>query len=139
MSHHGFDAGGWYIGAVADDAPGSTPIAPGNTSTTTTPGELRARWRRYMWVDQPYAAPVTPVPDSITMRQARLALLGAGMLASVSAAIDALASPAKEAAQIEWEYSHEVARNNGLVQTLAPALGLSGAQLDQLFITAATL
>ena len=79
------------------------------------------------------------VPEKVTMRQARLALLGAGLLPSVDAAIDSLPEPTKSAARIEWEYSGEVWRDKALVQALAPALGLTDAQLDQLFITAATL
>lgn len=76
------------------------------------------------------------VPQAVTMRQARLALLGAGRLADVAAAINSLPSPQKEAAQIEWEYSQEVQRDKPLVLALAPALGLSESQLDALFIAA---
>lgn len=79
------------------------------------------------------------VPISVTMRQARLALLGAGLLASVDSAIAAMPSPQKEAAQIEWEYSAEVHRNKALVQSLGPALGLTDAQIDTLFINASKL
>lgn len=87
----------------------------------------------------PYVAPPTPVPTAVTMRQARLALLGAGLLDDVEAAINSLPSPQKEAARIEWDYSSEVQRYNGFVSTLAPMLGLDDAALDQMFITAATL
>lgn len=79
------------------------------------------------------------VPASITMRQARLALLGAGLLASVDAAIDSLPSPQKEAARIEWEYATEVQRSSGLVPMMVVALGLDDAALDALFIEAAAL
>lgn len=79
------------------------------------------------------------VPTSVTMRQARLALLGAGLLASVDAAIASLPSPQKEAAQIEWDYSSSVERNRPFVLTLGAAFGLSSAQLDALFIAAAAL
>lgn len=85
------------------------------------------------------AAAVPVVPQSVTMRQARLALLAAGKLAAVEAAIASLPSPQKEAAQIEWEFSSVVDRNRPLVQTLGPALGLSEAELDALFIQAAQL
>jgi len=88
-------------------------------------------------VDPPAPEPV--VPSRVTMRQARLALLGAGLLDNVTTAIAALPSPQKEAAQIEWEYSQEVHRDKQLVLILAPALGLNEAQLDQLFTQAATL
>ena len=76
---------------------------------------------------------------SVSMRQARLALLQAGKLADVDAAIAALPSPEKEAAQIEWEYAAEVKRTSKLVQSLTPALGLYEAEMDGLFKLAATL
>lgn len=82
---------------------------------------------------------VITVPESVTMRQARLALLGAGLLANVDTAINSLASPAKEQARIEWDYSSDVQRHRSLVSTLGAALGLTEAQLDALFIKAATL
>lgn len=78
-------------------------------------------------------------PKVVTMRQARLALLGAGLLAGVDAAIAALSSPTKEAATIEWEYAATVERNSALVTTLAGALELDDGTLDALFATAATL
>ena len=91
---------------------------------------------------QPFEAPTPapgPVPSSVTMRQARLALLGAGLLVSVDAAIDSLPSPQKEAARIEWEYATEVQRSSGLVPMMGAALGLDDAALDALFIEAAVL
>lgn len=87
----------------------------------------------------PYVAPPTPVPEAVSMRQARLALLGAGLLSQVDAAIASLPSPQKEAAAIEWEYAQEVQRHNGLVPAMAQALGMTEAQLDDLFMQAATL
>ena len=89
------------------------------------------------YVPPPPAPPYVPV--AVTMRQARLALLGAGLLDDVDAAIEALPSPHKEAARIEWEYSQEVRRHNGFVSMLAPVLGLTDAQTDALFIGAAAL
>lgn len=85
-------------------------------------------------------APSDPFPQVVTMRQARLALLAIGKLAHVATAIAAIPDPMqRQAAQIEWEYSATVERNRPFVQMLAPALGLSSAQLDQLFIEAAKL
>lgn len=86
----------------------------------------------------PPAPPV--VPQAITMRQARLALLGAGKLAGVDAAIAAIPDQAtKQAAQIEWEFSNELQRHNPFVLMLAPALGLTSAQVDALFIAGQAL
>lgn len=86
-----------------------------------------------------YVPPPSDVPQTVTMRQARLALLAAGKLAAVAAAIAALTSPEKEAAQIEWEYSQTVDRNRPFVLLLGAALGLSDVQLDALFVQAAAL
>ena len=83
--------------------------------------------------------PPVLIPSRVSMRQARLALLSAGLLSQVNAAIDALPSPDKEAAQIQWEYSQEVNRNEPLVTHLANALNLTEAQLDDLFLKASTL
>jgi hypothetical protein len=75
----------------------------------------------------------------VSMRQARLALLQIGKLQDVDAAIAALPSPDKEQAQIEWEYATEVTRDSALMQQLATAIGLTEADLDSLFTTAAGL
>lgn len=80
-----------------------------------------------------------PIPRTVTMRQARLALLGVGMLPAVETAINALPEPQKSAARIEWDYSSEVRRDQPLVMMLAPALGLTAAQIDNLFLQASTL
>jgi hypothetical protein len=87
----------------------------------------------------PAPAPPVPVPESVTMRQARLALHAAGLLSGVDAAIASMQEPAKTAAAIEWEYASAVERNAGLVPAMAAALGMSEADIDDLFITAATL
>lgn len=84
-------------------------------------------------------APLVVVPQSVTMRQARLALLAQGLLSNVDTVINALPEPDKSAAAIEWEYSQTVERNRPFVLTLGAALGLDSAGLDSLFTLAATL
>lgn len=78
---------------------------------------------------------IAGVPQSVTMRQARLALLGAGLLDTVEAAV----AGAGPAAAIEWEYAQEVQRSSGLVPAMATALGMTDVQIDALFVTASTL
>ncbi len=56
---------------------------------------------------QPELPPVNPVPQTVSMRQARLALYGAGLLDDVEAAV---ASSTKDV-QIEWEFSSELRRD----------------------------
>ena len=78
---------------------------------------------------------VDGVPQTVTMRQARLALLASGLLDDVTAAV----AGAGQAAQIEWEYASDVGRNATLIQSLAGVMGLTDEQLDGLFVLAATL
>lgn len=87
----------------------------------------------------PAPVPAPQVPKSVTMQKARRALRQAGLIAAVEAAIDAMPSPQREFARDEWEYSGEVHRDRGLVLNMGTALGLSSAQLDALFISAAAL
>lgn len=89
-------------------------------------------------VVDPFVPPVE-IPQKVTMRQARLALLSAGLLNLVESSIEALQEPLKTQVRIEWEYSAVVERNSALVQQMAQSLGLTGEQLDQLFLQANTL
>ena len=97
------------------------------------------------WVDEGNtpepADPIVPVvPQSVTMRQARLALLGVALLDDVDAGIAAIPDPVQRtAAQIEWEYATVIERNSPLVQSLAAGLGLTAADIDDLLTLAATL
>lgn len=80
------------------------------------------------------------VPLVVTRRQARQALLMAGLLANVQPAIDALEDPMQRGmAQIEWDDSQEFTRDRPLLIQLASALGLDEVALDNLFITAGGL
>ena len=65
----------------------------------------------------------------VSMRQARLALLGADLLDIVETAIQAT----DKAVQIEWEYATEVRRDSPLVVSLSQSLGLTEEMLDNLF------
>ena len=71
----------------------------------------------------------------ITPRQARLALLDAGLLD----AVEAYVATQPRAVQLEWEYASEIRRDNALLSTAATALGMTSEQLQALFTQAATL
>lgn len=81
----------------------------------------------------------TRKPKVLTMRQARLALLNAGLLATVSDAISILPGAEGDAARIEWEFAQEVRRDNALFGSMATVLGLTDEQVDALFVTGAGL
>lgn len=94
--------------------------------------------------DNPPPTPEVPepepsVPSSVTMRQARLALLAAGKLQAVADAIAGLPSPQREAAQIEWEFASTVERGSAFLESLATLLELSSDDLDELFTAAVQL
>lgn len=73
------------------------------------------------------------VPLAVSPFQAKAALLNAGLLASVEAAI-AQASPV---AQLAWTDAVEFRRDSATVATMAQALGLSSSAVDDLFRYAA--
>ena len=83
--------------------------------------------------------PTPTVPQVVTMRQTRLALLSIGLLDQVEPAIDAMDEPARTVAKIEWDYSSEVHRDNPFVNSLGEMLGLDSGSIDALFATAALI
>ena len=76
----------------------------------------------------------TPVPQQVTMRQARLELLKRALLDDVEAVITA----AGREAQIQWEYASVVERSNPVV-AIVQQQGMTDAQIDDLFREAAKL
>lgn len=129
-----FDTSDWDCYPVQDTP---QPEAPGKVAVRIMPVQIDGVWyEQWQLVD----APPSPVPQSVEMAQARLALLQAGLLSQVDAAIDAIPEAAqREAARVEWEYRTIVRRDSQLVVSLGAALGLTGEQIDELFRQAAGL
>lgn len=83
------------------------------------------------------------VPSQITNAQARYVLMqtpspvnqGKTLFDDVNSAIIA----AGGVDQMAWEYANTLSRDSSLVGTLSSSLGLTSAQVDSLFITAATI
>lgn len=78
--------------------------------------------------------PIIIVPNSITMRQARLYLLSLELLDDVEILVSQ-----NKAWQIEWEYASEVQRTNQLIPALQESLALTDEQVDTIFIEASKL
>lgn len=85
------------------------------------------------------AASKPDVPQSVTMLQARLALQSVELLERANATIAALPGKDGESARTYWEFANNVLRDNPLVALLSANLGLTDAQIDQLFIDASSL
>ena len=88
------------------------------------------------WDGTKFTSPVIPaaVPQEVTLAQARAALMAAGLFTKVDSYVK---GSGNALAQMAWEYTNMVDRKGALVVALAPALGLTDAQLDQLFTAAA--
>lgn len=116
--------GVYYDGDKANPQDQEVPQRPDTNHT----------WDGNAWVPAPL-----PVPDVVTMRQARLALLQAGLLARVNTAVANMPGTAGDTARIEWGFSSIVERNHPFVQSLGGVLNLNEEQLDDLFRQAAAL
>lgn len=87
--------------------------------------------------DGSFARPpaVVVVPAAISAVQARLALNRAGLREAAETAI----AQADQDVRDLWEYAATLHRDHPVLRALAAAVGLTDAQLDDLFIQAATL
>jgi hypothetical protein len=80
------------------------------------------------------------VPQTVTPRQIRIALVMSGIsLSTIEAMIDSLPEPDRSITKITWEYSVEFQRNNPLLNAIAPIFGFTQQQIDELFQLASTL
>lgn len=79
------------------------------------------------------------VPKEVTMRQAQLALLGAGLLDLVEEAIAKIPGDEGRAARITWNKASTVVRNDPLIAQLQGVLKLTDLDVDNLFIAARKL
>ena len=75
------------------------------------------------------------VPPTVTPCQFRLALNKTGLRAQVEAAVNA----ADQDTQDLWHYGSVIERGNPQLNAMATQLGITQAQVDQLFILAETL
>ena len=73
---------------------------------------------------------VLPVPQEVTIFQARAALRAAGLFTAAEAGVMALNDPEATDA---WARASVVTRTSALVNSLGPQLGLTDQQIDDLF------
>ncbi|MDD0817217.1 hypothetical protein PSQ39_21460 [Curvibacter sp. HBC28] len=125
-------------GQVANVAEAEEALAPNWVKTDTAgPGWLYDEATGALSAPLP-AAPA--IPQAVSMRQAKRALLAAGLLDAADLAIVSIPDDtARRAAQIDWTTSTEVRRDWPLVAAIAQALSLTDEQIDALFVSASQL
>ena len=79
--------------------------------------------------------PADQIPMSVTRFQARAALLLAGLLDDAEAAI----AQANPLSRIAWEHANVYRRDSPTLISIGQRLGLSEADMDELFKTAASI
>lgn len=85
-------------------------------------------------------SPVIEVPQEVTPRQMRVALIVSGTsIASIETMIAALPEPDQSIVRTTWEYSTAFERENPILNSMAGGLGLTQTDVDNLFILADTL
>jgi len=83
----------------------------------------------------PYVAPPATVPLAVNAMQAKVALSRAGLLSSVQAWVNSQDAET----QLIWASAQSFNRSSTLIGNAAAALGLSSAQVDALFVSAAAI
>ena len=153
LIYHYHPVTGVFLGqSLADES----PLEPGvflvpAYATATPPPETGngeyACWENDAWsvkieetIDpDPEPEEELSVPVSITPRQGMIMLSRAGLLAPVNAAIDAIGGQSGEEARIDFERATEWRRDWPLLNAIAGGIGLTSAQVDDLFIAASQI
>ena len=87
-------------------------------------------------VDAKLLPPIITVPQDVTLAQARAALMAANLFTKVDTFVK---GSGNALAIMAWEYTNTVSRTGSLVKLLAPQLGMTDTDLDNLFIAAAKI
>ena len=128
------DENGFHTGE-ADVLPEGAPlITDAPSADLVKPKRVNGKW---VEGEDPDVIAAALVPKSVSPFQARAALLGAGLLDEVEAVMAAEETP--RLTKLAWNTAQEFLRDSPTVLSMGAALGLDSAQLDALFIEAATI
>lgn len=139
ITYYTYDAQGVFVGAVERTKYEALPKPCTTVAPPSLTGTEVARWDGSAW-DVLAERPPLPLPDVAevlaaeraamvcTPAQMRLALLGAGLLATVQAIADS-----DPAAAIIWEYATQIVRTSPFIDALGGPNGFTPEQIDDLF------
>lgn len=117
---------------------GETAIAESAAPITYVDEQFGWQVDAVVYVDPDRAWVVEPpvvVPSAVSPYQARAALFAAGLLDEVETAVTAAGGQTK----IAWEYAATIERHSAFITAMQPVLGMTGEQVDDLFIAASAI
>ena len=119
-------------------------IAPWMSTTDIDPPQFDAAtqsafFRDGAWVVED-AQTTEPVPASVSRAQGKAALIQANLWDQVTAYVDGIADATQKAlAQVALNDTQEWRRDSPFLNQAADALGITGAEMDALFVAAAKI
>lgn len=108
----------------------------GFRSQSGTPSEASAAADIAWAIANPAPA---PVPDEVPAWRIKAIAKLAGLEHAIAAALASLSEPARTVASAAWLEGNVIRRDSATVNQLAAALGITSAQMDQMFRDAAAL
>lgn len=111
------------------------PAIAANVRVDYAPGTTDVQIAQIQAALQSFDFSAPSVPQSVSSMQAKVALSRAGLLSAVQSWV----SSQNAEAQLIWGSATTFSRDSAILNGAAAALGLTQAQVDQLFITAAAI
>ena len=145
------DADGYFVGLTAAD---ESPLEPGvflipggavDVEPPVVPDGHRARWSNGWAIEaipqpapEPEPEPLPPaVPQQVSRAQGKAVLIQTGLWQQVLNFVEAIPDPMQRAlAEVALHDTQNWQRNSPFLNTAAAALGITQAQMDELFIAA---
>ena len=100
------------------------------------PATETCQWIDGAWVVAPI---VVPVPEQVSMWALREAVMFAGEMPAIAAAINGLPEPQKSIAWNRWEYKENIVRDSPIIAMLQQELGWTNDFVDGLYKHAASI